>query len=115
MLAFVFIVGAKMSQARPSSMPVPVRPHPIAIEAIDEGSEVDLIVEETTEVTTGGSGSSLITILAGQCKTVEYTEWSACNKNFGSKGIQFRDIVRPTLGNCLPTGIQQAETVRDCQ
>lgn len=114
MLAFVFIVGAKMSQARPSVALAPVRIHPIAVEAIDEGSEVDPIVEETESAPSSG-GSNWMILLAGQCKTVEYTEWSACNKNFGTKGFQFRDIVRPTLGNCLPTGIQQSWTVRDCQ
>lgn len=110
MLAFVFIVGAKMSQARPSI--APVIPHPINIEAIDEGSEIESNVEGSAPTS---GGSNLITILAGQCKTVEYTEWSACNKNFGLNGFQFRDIVRPTLGNCLPTGIQQSETVRECK
>lgn len=111
-LMFVFVIGAKMSEARPSVAPAPIRPHPIAIEAIDEGSEVEPIIEE--EIAPSSGGSNLFIILAGQCKTVEYTEWSACNKNFGVSGFMFRDIVRPTLGNCMPTGMQQAATVSEC-
>lgn len=114
-LIFVFIIGAKMSEARLSVAPAPIRD--ITVEAIDEGSEPahDPYVEETTESVPSDGGANIIIILAGQCKTVEYTQWSACNKNFGLNGFQFRDIVRPTLGNCLPTGIQQSETVRECK
>lgn len=112
-LMFVFIIGAKMSQARPSVAPAPVRIHPISVEVIDEGSEVDPIVEETESAPTSG-GSNFLILLAGQCKTVEYTEWSECNHNFGENGIMFRNIIRPTLGNCIPTTNQQVATVSDC-
>lgn len=113
-LMLVLFGSVKLSNAI-NVAPAPVRIHPIAVEAIDEGSEVDPIIPEAEEVAAPSSVSTpLWIILAGYCKEVQYSEWSECNYNFGTKGLMFRQIVRPTPGNCLPTVNQQVATVSSC-
>lgn len=78
----------------------------------------DEVEEETGEetetpapVASMGGGSSLITILANQCKEehIEYSEWSECNPLFN---MQMR-TAKP-LNGCSLTGIQQANLVKWC-
>lgn len=62
------------------------------------------------------SSTPLYLILAQYCKAdvVEYTEWSECDKRFGKNGLQWRSIVRPTPGGCLPSVADQLATQREC-
>lgn len=54
---------------------------------------------------------NLWVILANQCKSVEYTEWSECNELFN---LQYRTIIRPENG-CTPTSQQQVDQQRVCE
>lgn len=53
---------------------------------------------------------TLVSVLAGQCKEVEYTAWSPCDTRFN---FNFRTIITPVSG-CRPTGIQQAMQLKFC-